>query len=63
MNEINILKVLVSASALTLVGPPAHNPAARDLGVERRVLFGAGVSAPPLTGVGTAVVASFSTSS
>ena len=64
VNEINILKVLVSAFLADSAGPPAHHQAARDLGVERRVLPGAGVRrAPTITDVGTAVAESFSISS
>ena len=43
INEINILRVLVSFET-QLVGPPAHHQALRNLGVERSLLPCAGVS-------------------
>jgi len=50
INEINILKVLVSvefsllSSPCIVLGPPEHYQVARDLGMERRLFLGARVS-------------------
>ena len=47
VNEINILKVLVSWAPLIIyffIGPPSHHKAARDLGVEWCLFLGAWVS-------------------